>query len=194
MPVSELFIHPLLICMDLTHSNHFNNFLLVPAAGDPDGFDEHNQTGRRWKKLPSVAQETFDPKHFEKLALTHFPRFSPVTAPNSTEVGEANDNPEEETAELSEHLECFRRLVNLKKVEQHLESGKLGQTIARSLQTIEKQGREEVGKIAVQVSLSFSQFHALFCTHHLSHYVLTSAWLYCSFNQSISALEYIHTC
>lgn len=124
----------------------------MPAAGQNEGFDEHNQIGRTWSKLSVVAQETFHPTRFERLALNHYPEFCP-TKPDQP-INEPLDE-EEEVEDTLEHIDCFERLVNLQKVKQHLESGKLGQTIAASVQAIEKRGREEIGKVAAQVRLLF---------------------------------------
>lgn len=79
---------------------------------------------------------------FERLALAHFPH---IATPVSDE-GRAT--PEQ----ISKYMPFFKQHVNLHKVSKHLESGVLGQTIAKSLAVIEKRGREEIGRIATQVS------------------------------------------
>lgn len=119
----------------------------MPIPKQSDGFDEHNQNGRLWSKLQEEEQDIFQPGRFEQLAIAHFPQFGPSVDPDNT------PSPDE----IAQYLPLFQRLVNLDKVEQNLENGALGKTVAKSAAVVEKQGREEVGKIAVQVCLTYFQ-------------------------------------
>ncbi|EGG12824.1 uncharacterized protein MELLADRAFT_76369 [Melampsora larici-populina 98AG31] len=115
----------------------------MPAGRQPDGFAEHNQNCRKWTELTDPEKEIFQPKLFEKLAYAHFSNIA-------TAVSDEERATEEEVTQYMIH---FTQLANLVKVSKHLQSGVLGQTIAKSLAVIEKRGREEIGKVATQESI-----------------------------------------
>ncbi|EGG04641.1 uncharacterized protein MELLADRAFT_64767 [Melampsora larici-populina 98AG31] len=120
----------------------------MPAGGQSDGFAEHNQNCRKWTELTETESETFQPKLFEKLAYAHFTN---IATPVSEEE-RATDQ------EITQYMHHFTRLANLDKVSKYLQSGVLGQTIAKSLAVIEKRGRKEIGKVATQLQSIFKRF------------------------------------
>ncbi|EGF97733.1 uncharacterized protein MELLADRAFT_69799 [Melampsora larici-populina 98AG31] len=120
----------------------------MPAGRQPEGFAEHNQNCRKWTQLTNTEKEIFQPKLFEKLAYAHF---SEIATPVSQEE-RASDQ------EITEYMPHFTQLANLTKVSTHLKSGVLGQTIAKSLAVIEKRGREEIGKVAIQLQSIYKRF------------------------------------
>lgn len=125
----------------------------MPAGKQSDGFAEHNQVGRKWTELEEDEKETFQPQLFERLALARFAR----------EVTPVPDEERLTDADRTTYMGFFSELVNLDKVSKHLQSGLLGKTIAKSIAVIEKRGREEIGKVANQVSpylmTNFNQHH-----------------------------------
>ncbi|KAH9808047.1 hypothetical protein DFH28DRAFT_1199040 [Melampsora americana] len=122
--------------------------ITMPPGGQSEGFAEHNQNCRKWTQLSDIEQETFQPKLFEKLAYAHF---SHIATPLSDEERATDE-------EINHYMLYFTQLVNLDKVSKHLQSGVLGQTIAKSLAVIEKRGREEIGKVATQLQSIFKRF------------------------------------
>ncbi|EGG11558.1 uncharacterized protein MELLADRAFT_91136 [Melampsora larici-populina 98AG31] len=120
----------------------------MPAGRQTKGFAEHNQNCRKWTLLTDDEKEIFQPKLFEKLAYAHV---SNIATPVSDEE-RATDQ------EISQYMPYFTQLANLDKVYKHLQSGVLGQTIAKSLAVIEKRGREEIGKVAIQLQSIFKRF------------------------------------
>lgn len=134
----------------------------MPAPRQPEGFDEHNQNGRKWSQLPDPEQLVFQPKFFAQLALACFPEVGSPADADMTATADAEEKATPE--EIAESLPIFQRLVNLNKVEAHLKNGSLGKSITKSIAVIESKGREEIGKVASQVRINCTQlrsFHFL---------------------------------
>lgn len=119
----------------------------MPPRKTTQGFSARNKKiGKTWQKLSTLQKAIFHPPLFKRLALL-------ITQPDSPEVlvttnlGDSDHDPRN-PIDIAPYIPIFNELVNIKKVKEHIDSGRLGE---RRRVDYEKKGRAEISKVVDQV-------------------------------------------
>lgn len=127
----------------------------VPRRNTTQGFASRNRAvGKSWTTLHKKHKAIFHPPLFKRLAHAVSEAQYLPTPPTEHETSEvdafnAKDKDPCNPADLTPYIPIFKELVNMEKVNQHIDRGCLGEQRGMN---VEKKGRTEVSKVVDQVN------------------------------------------